>query len=122
MSVNRVQPENLFEPFFDYSDIVRLGQTTPYSRIDEVDDINAFREFLAYVQANASRFTQTEVQAAALADKPFTDGRISDKARRILGHAYKKAYQQPWQFNFVRGLQHKYRGQIAWTWADGTED
>jgi hypothetical protein len=110
---------NPLNEFFEDDTIRQYGRRVSYSRLNDLDDIDDFRDFLAYVQSHPRSFAPTEVDAARLADKPyFRDVRISDRARRILGLVYHKAYGKQWRFNFVRGYRYSYKGQAVWGWAN----
>ena len=74
----------------------------PYYLLDEKysDEIKAFREFLHYVKTNPDIFNDFERESADIADKRFSDVRISKKSATILYAIYKKAYSENWKFPF----------------------
>jgi hypothetical protein len=108
--------------FVSEEDIIAKGQKVPYNRIDDQQEIEEFRDFINYVRSHEKEFTQKEYDYSGFADKNFSDVRLSDNSRRVLGTAYSKVYRKPWAFNFVRGNMFKYKGSIAWRWSDGRED
>ena len=109
--------------FVSEEDIVSKGQKVPYNRIDDDRDLDEFRRFLSHVQDNPREFTSKELDYVGFAaDKNFSDVRLSDNSRRILGTAYSKAFKKAWNFKFVRGNMYKLRGNIAWRWDDGKTD
>jgi len=108
--------------FVSENDIITKGQKVPYNRIDNEEDMNEFREFITYVRNHEHEFTQKEFDYAGFADKNFSDVRLSDNSRRVLGTAYAKLHKRQWDFNFVRGNMFKHKGSIAWRWSDGRED
>ena len=73
-------------------------------------------------ECNENLFTSKERDYASFSDKSFSDIRLSDNTRRILGQAYMKVYRKEWDFHFERGLMHKYKQQIAWSWSNGERD
>jgi hypothetical protein len=121
-STQRKRNEQETERFIEEEEIYRLGQKIPYSRITDPNDMDAFRDFIAYIRMHEDKFTTQEVDYAGFADKNFSDIRLADKTRRILGQAYMKMHRKQWPFKLERGHMHKYLGQIAWSWADGTKD
>jgi len=110
------------DDFISEEDIISKGQRVPYNRIDNPKEIDEFRNFIAYVRNHQKEFTSKEFDYAGFADKDFSDVRLSDNSRRVLGTAYAKVYKKPWNFNFVRGNMHKLQGSIAWRWSDGRQD
>ena len=113
--------QTLSNPFVDEETTVKNGQKVPYNRLDS-DQVPKFRNFLSHVRMNEKAFTQKEIDYCGFADKTFSDIRISDNARRILGQAYQKAYGKPWSFTFVRGYLYKLDGNKCWRWSDGSID
>lgn len=118
---NEVAPIDITD-FIDEDEIYKLGQRVPYSRIKDSSDLEAFRKFITYVRMHEDQFTSEEVDYAGFSDKTFSDVRLADKARRILGRAYLRMYKKQWPFKFERGFMHKYQGQFAWSWLDGSRD
>lgn len=114
----KVEEENRF---ISSDEIYQHGQKVPYNKI-EGPQIHKFRNFLAYIRMNEDKFTSKEFDFAGFADKNFSDIRISDNMRGILGEAYAKAYKTPWTFKFIRGYLYKWQGRKAWEWQDGTRD
>jgi uncharacterized membrane protein YcgQ (UPF0703/DUF1980 family) len=108
--------------FIDEDEIYKKGQKIPYNRITVEKDLNNFREFVSYIRMHEDKYSAKEVDYAGFSDKNFSDIRLSDNTRRILGQAYQRTYGSPWPFKFERGFMHKYLGQIAWSWADGSKD
>ena len=100
--------------------IRQQGQKIPYNKLEGREQLIRFKEFLAYIRLNESKFTPKEFEFASYADKNFSDIRISDNSRRILGTAYQKAFRKPWEFKFVRGYMYKFDNQMAWQWEDGS--
>lgn len=111
-----------FSEFVDEADIRKNGQKIPYNKLMGSEQISRFRGFLSYIRMHEDQFTDKEFEFASFADKNFSDIRISDNSRRILGTAFQKAYHKPWDFRFVRGYMYKYQGQMAWEWEDGSLD
>jgi len=110
------------DDFVSEEDIISKGQKVPYNKIVEPNEVEEFREFISYVRSHEHEFQSKEFDYAGFADKNFSDVRLSDNSRRILGTAYAKVYKKPWKFSFIRGNMFKLRGSIAWRWADGSED
>jgi len=110
------------DDFVSEEDIISKGQKVPYNKITNDREIEEFREFISYVRSHEHEFSSKEYDYSGFADKNFSDVRLSDNSRRILGTAYAKLYKKPWNFNFIRGNMYKLRGSIAWRWQDGTED
>jgi hypothetical protein len=107
--------------FISEDEIYKHGQKVPYNKL-EGNQVYEFRNFLSYVRMNEKKFTTKEFDYAGFADKNFSDIRISDNMRRILGQAYAKVYKEPWKFSFVRGYLFKWEGQKAWEWETGERD
>jgi hypothetical protein len=114
--------ERVDDDFVSEEDIISKGQKVPYNKIVDDREIEEFREFITYVRTHEHEFASKEYDYAGFADKNFSDVRLSDNSRRILGTAYAKVYKRPWKFNFIRGNMFKLRGSIAWRWNDGSED
>lgn len=114
--------DNRADRFIEEDEIYKHGQKIPYNRITDPNDMDKFRDFVAYVQLNEHMFSQKEIDYARFSDKNFSDIRLSDNTRRILGMAYNRVHKRQWAFNFERGVMHKYQGQIAWSWSDGSRD
>lgn len=110
------------DDFISEEEIRQNGQKVPYNKLQDKEQMRNFREFLSYVRMHEKEFTTKEYEFAGFADKNFSDIRISDNSRRILGTAYQKAYHRPWSFSFLRGYMFKWRNQVAWEWQDGTYD
>jgi len=114
----KTEPTNRF---VEGDEIYKHGQKVPYNKL-EGSQTHEFRNFLSYVRMNEKKFTSKEYDYAGFADKNFSDIRISDNMRRILGQAYTKAYKEAWKFTFVRGYLYKWEGNKAWEWEDGSRD
>ena len=109
--------------FVTDDDIRKYGNRIPYNRIDSENDKQIFRNFCNYIIMNEGQFTKKENDYAGYAaEKDFSDIRLSDNSRRVLGTAYQRTHKKQWSIMFVRGSMIKYRNQIAWTWADGRDD
>ena len=113
---------DISDRFIEEEEIYKLGQKIPYTRITDPVDLDAFREFIAYILMHEDRFTSQEVDYAGFSNKNFSDIRLADKTRRILSQAYFKLHKKQWDFKLERGIMHKWQGQIAWSWADGSRD
>lgn len=111
-----------FNDFVDDPQIRQNGQKIPYNKLEGMDQIAKFRAFLSQVRMHEDKFSQKEYEFAGFADKNFSDIRISDNSRRILGTAYQRYYGKPWEFRFMRGYMYKWQGQMAWEWEDGSLD
>jgi hypothetical protein len=107
--------------FISEDEIYKNGQKVPYNKL-EGDQVYEFKNFLSYIRMHEGKFTSKEYDYAGFADKNFSDTRISDNMRRILGQAYAKVYKEPWKFRFIRGYLYKWEGQKAWEWEDGSRD
>ena len=108
-------------PITSDEDIYKHGQKIGYNKL-EGDEVWPFKDFIRYIRNHENEFNSKEFDYAGFADKNFSDARISDNMRRILGNAYQKLYRKPMPFNFIRGYMYKFQGQIAWEWSDGTRD
>lgn len=108
--------------FIDEEEIYQHGQRIPYNRIVGNDDMEVFRDFVMYIRLHERQFSAREIELAAFADKNFSDIRISDNTRRVLGQSYTRINKKAWPISFERGYMIKWKGQIAWEWADGTRD
>jgi len=114
--------ERAEDDFVSEEDIISKGQKVPYNKITNLEDIEEFRDFITYVRTHENEFGSKEFDYAGFADKNFSDVRLSDNSRRILGTAYAKMHKRPWNFRFIRGNMFKLRGSIAWRWSDGSQD
>lgn len=111
-----------FRDFVDDHQIRSNGQKIPYNKLEGAGQIAKFRAFLSHIRMNEDKFSQKEFEFAGFADKNFSDIRISDNSRRILGTAFQRCYGKPWEFRFMRGYMYKWQGQMAWEWEDGSLD
>ena len=110
MGISVSKRNNVDDDFVSEEDIISKGQKVPYNKITNDREIEEFREFISYVRSHEHEFQAKEFDYAGFADKNFSDVRLSDNSRRILGTAYAKLYKKPWNFNFIRGNMFKLRG------------
>ncbi len=119
---NRSFSNDVSDDFVSEEDIISKGQRVPYNKITNDRDMDEFKSFIAYVRTHEHEFDAKTFDYAGFADKNFSDIRLSDNSRRILGTAYQKLHKKPWNFQFIRGSMFKLHGSIAWRWNDGSED
>jgi hypothetical protein len=110
--------------FVSEDDIINKGQKVAYNKIVDQRSINEFRKFIDYVLNHEHEFTNKEYDYAKFKENNdrFSDVRLSDNHRRILGTAFAKVHGRTWEFPFIRGTMYKYNGSIAWRWTDGGID
>lgn len=113
---------NIDDDFVSEEDIISKGQKVAYNKITDRRSMDEFKNFVTYIRTHPKEFSQKEYDYAGFADKDFSDVRLSDNSRRILGSAYSKIHNKVWDFQFIRGNMFKFQGSICWRWNDGSED
>jgi hypothetical protein len=97
--------------------VKKYGQRIPYNLIDDVVDIERFREFIYTVKSNSKQFNSFELEYVDRADKNFDDVRLSSKHLQILKSVYQKLYNRPWPFKYRQGYMYKLEPYaLQWQW------
>lgn len=112
------------DDFISEEDILNKGQKVAYNKIVDKNSVETFRQFIQYMLTHEHEFTTKEVDYARFKENNdrFSDVRLSDNHRRILGTAFAKTHGRAWDFPFIRGTMFKYQGSIVWRWTDGGVD
>jgi hypothetical protein len=97
--------------------VKRYGQKIPYNLIDDVIDIEQFRDFIYTAKSNNRLLTPFELEYLDRADKNFEDVRLSSKHLQILKTIYLKVYGKPWPFKYKQGYMYKLEPYpLGWEW------
>jgi hypothetical protein len=103
--------------------IMRYGVKIPYNIIDDPDEVAQFKEFIYQAKVNFRLLNEEELKWIDVADKDFSDIRLSRKHLSILQGIYPKIMNTSWPFHNKLGYMYKLgdrnKGEmehITWQW------